>query len=221
MNYEITYECGPLSGTFTGSDRVELQTELVEFAAFVEDNESTLLPPEAVGEAPPDGESPADEPDSTSDAPADTSQRATTTTADPLVRLATACDVQVADLRSLVVLPDDIKQGVPMLRLSSLPSGTEQLGQYRNGRQAIASLVLLAIWRECYRAKRVEHDRLKRALEYSDIGTEHLDNMYNAFSGDADTYFNRGDGQVSLTTRGEGEARSQVRTLIEVMTDDA
>src|SRR5699024_3563378 len=117
-----------------------------------------------------------------------------------------------------VVCSSDLEEDqVAELWLEEFEDGEEVLGSSRREKQARGSLLLLLLWKECREVSEVSSENLNNALHTSRIDPSRRDSMYQALDGDADGYFERGSGTVSLTQSGERAAIDEVNRLVELL----
>lgn len=201
---------GPVEFTVSGEEREQVQQEALEYSEFADEHpelfKRTHVEQQRKGDEQPTRQSPDP-------------QLGETEASDELVELAQQCGVTVGQFAKLVAIPEEDDE-VPYLNLYKLPDGADTIDNSRNGRQARASIALLSVWRECLNTNTVEIDALEKALNYSEISTERLDHMYEALSGDANNFFERGNGEVSLTPPGRRAGREELTRLVEMMEDE-
>ena len=94
---------------------------------------------------------------------------------------------------------------------------TSEFADTKTRRQFIGSLILLAIWNDCYEEDRMKSSTLKDGLEFSGIDSDSMYNMYDL--ADAESAFDKsGKGQsatVGLTRPGKREAYKTLRELLD------
>lgn len=207
MKYQASIDHGGLSITLEADDREDLETEILEIAGFINENQAKLGVFNS-NHALDEGE--ADSPNERSTGDRDDHQAGS-----PFGSISTQTGVKQEILSSLFELPDD-EDGVPSLSLYHFDEGTHILGNYRNQRQAQACTLLLYVWEECLNEKKVDYERLDRALIESDIETERRDAMGQAFSNEAKEWFESEDKQrVWLVGSGKNKARELIKELSE------
>lgn len=202
MEYNYSFTVDGIEVELSGEDLQELQEGVEESIEFIEDNSELLegvnsAPVQRVGAAiqsePPAGQSTPTEPYEFGD-------------------ISERTQVSPDTLSQIVEIPDTHEES-PYLKLYLFDEGAEVLGSSRMDRQARASLILLYIWEEVYGKDEVEGEVLDEALHDSEIDSERRDNMYRALSGDADRYFDRGQGIISLRPPGRQAAREEIQEL--------
>lgn len=219
MEVTITLQYGPLDAEFTGEDREEIQEEVIGFIEFIEEEEEQLsnLPTpstkdesETAGkQAPATGWDDSSPPDEAASSQQDASE---------FQSLASKTGVDAGFLAKLYDLPDN-DGGVPSLNMYLFDEGTLELGGYRNQRQAQASALLLYAWEECLGEKKIKYERLNEALTASDIETERMDNMHQAFTGDAEEWFKSDGSKIHLLGQGKNHTRDLLDDLAEKMNE--
>lgn len=214
MEATITLQYGPIEAEFTGDDREELQKELLGLVNFIEENQESLS-----GLPAPSGSSesePKEEQTSATDWTDSDSAETTTESsgASEFQSFSAKTGVDTEFLAKLFDTPDD-EDGVPCLNMYHFDEGTLEFGSYRNQRQAQATALLLYAWEECLGEKKIPYDRLKEALVDSDIETERLDNMWQAFSGDAEEWFESDGSKIHLLGQGKNHTRDLLEELEE------
>ena len=92
---------------------------------------------------------------------------------------------------------------------------TDEFGDTKKRRQFVSSLLILAVWDECYEADRMKSSVLKDALEHSGVDSGSLSNMYELEN--ADSFFHKrgrgGSTTLKLRRPGKREAHKQFRKL--------
>ncbi|NLV08192.1 hypothetical protein GOC83_18885 [Haloarcula rubripromontorii] len=93
---------------------------------------------------------------------------------------------------------------------------TGEFADTKTRRQFIGSLILLAVWDDCYEEDRMKSSTLKDALEFSDIDSDSMYNMYDL--ADAESAFDKSgmgrNATVGLTRPGKREAYKTLRELL-------
>ena len=217
MEITLTLNYGPLDAEIQGENQEEIQDELIEFIAFLQEEEDTFsdLPTpqrnnESEGEgiqtpASSWGDSDTDNSPETKDTDSDTSEFSS---------IATKTGVKAGKLSKLFELPDD-EDGVPSLNMYHFEDGTLRLGSARNQRQAQASALLMFAWEDCIGEKKIPYDKLNEALVASDIETERRDAMGQAFSKDAQEWFESDGSSIYLVGKGKNHTRELIQELAE------
>jgi hypothetical protein len=125
--------------------------------------------------------------------------------------VARQCQVAPADLVDHVDI-DPEREHPPFLTVSP-----DRLGERQTEKQMQASLALLYVFDVCYDQDSVPSSDLKDALEYSNISSNNMFNMYNY--DDADRYFDQtgrgASATVGLTRPGLREAKNVIQELVE------
>jgi len=217
MDITLTLNYGPLDAEFQGENREELQDELIEFIAFIQEEEDTFssLPtPQSNSDS--DGKETQTPATAWEDSDTDDSPDAEDTDLDAseFTSIATKTGVKAGKLSKLFELPDD-EEGVPSLNMYHFDDGTLRLGSARNQRQAQASALLMFAWEDCLGEKKIAYDKLDEALVASDIETERRDAMGQAFSKDAQEWFESDGSSIYLVGKGKNHARELIQELAE------
>ncbi|MCJ0621387.1 hypothetical protein JZX76_18350 [Haloarcula hispanica] len=93
---------------------------------------------------------------------------------------------------------------------------TGEFADTKTRRQFIGSLILLAVWDDCYEEDRMKSSTLKDGLEFSGINSDSMYNMYDL--DDAERLFDKtgrgGKATVKLTRPGKREAYKTLRELL-------
>jgi len=93
---------------------------------------------------------------------------------------------------------------------------TDEFGNTKKRRQFVTSLLILAVWDECYEEDRMKSSELKDALEHSGVSSSSMYNMYNLDN--ADSFFHKqgrgGNTTLKLRRPGKREAHKRLRELI-------
>jgi hypothetical protein len=219
INMEITATLhhDALDVEFEGQDSDEIQAELLDFINFIDENSEELdvLNPPAVTNEMRESES-AQASVAESEETAGSTPQTTVDSArsDCFETIARRAQVDEEPLDRIFSIPEEENQ-VPYLRLDEFENGEEVLGGSRQEKQARGSLLLLLLWKECREASEVNSENLNNALHTSRIEPENRSNMYQAFNGDADGYFERDSGTVGLTQSGGRAAIDEVKNLVE------
>lgn len=216
MEATITLQYGPIDAEFTGDDREELQEELLGFVNFIEENRESLSGLPAASES--SESEPKEEQTSATDWTDSNTVETTTDSsgASEFQSFSQKTGVAAGDLAKLFDIPDD-GDGTPSLNMYHFDEGTLELGSYRNQRQAQASALLLYAWEECLGKKKVPYKELNEALVDSDIETERIDTMRQAFSGDAEEWFESDGSKIHLLGQGKNHTRDLLEDLVEKM----
>jgi len=129
-----------------------------------------------------------------------------------IASLAKKADASVKQLRDFVDI-DSTGEEPPFI-----VAETDNFGENKTRRQFIGSLILLAVWDKCYEEDRMKSSTLKDALEFSNIDSDSMYNMYNL--DDAEGLFDKtgrgGRATVKLTRPGQREAYKKLRNLLEL-----
>jgi len=209
MEFTITARYGSLNIEIEGGDREEMQDELLDLAEFLEENNGDL---EVFRGTQPTEQSPSS---STQTEATEWDEQPQAENGEALFEsISERTHIDVDVLGQLFEVPDD-EEEVPFVKLFQFDDGAEVLGNHRNQRQAYGSLLVLYLWQECRGIDEVELETLNNALSYSDIDIERRDAMYQAFSSDAQNWFDSNGSTISLTTRGEHQAREVIGELAE------
>lgn len=231
MNITVSLRHGPLDIEIEAEDEEDYRQEILDLAEFLKENEEQF----GVFDIPsPDAE---DELESSSDdstqtklsfSGASTKTEKTTeqsgssqpevleTEGEKFSSISRRTGVDEVVLARMFDVPDD-EEELPAIIIEEFEEGIDVLGPNRTERQARASLMLLYIWEKVRGVDSVISSDLDDSLHMSGVDPENKYNMYNAFDGDADAYFNReGRGRntkVSLSRRGERVAIDEIEDL--------
>ncbi|MBX0287963.1 hypothetical protein EGH22_16645 [Halomicroarcula sp. F28] len=210
MNFTVTVHYSGLDVELSGESREEIQQELLAFAEFAEEHADELEVFQQISRPSHTATDGADQTQATAWSDEENEQN----TESCFSEIADEARVDEGFVELLFELPDDDEEA-PFLCLYEFEGGDSVLGNYRNQKQAYGSVLLLYLWQECRGVEEVEKDRLDEALSFSEIDIDRRDVMYNAFSGDAQNWFNKSGGTIGLKTRGEHKARELLRDLAE------
>lgn len=170
MEITVILRKGPLEAEFTGEDREELQTELLEFKEFLENNAGAF-----------EGISPADENDEPKQIQLNES---VSQTGDPkeqaihkaLAPVARATGISEEELAGHLYVDPDGEEDPEIL----IDDPDETFNTTKTGKQKPASLILLYLWDKCYDDKEeVKSSELKDALTGSGIDPSNIFNIYD------------------------------------------
>lgn len=220
MNIKVTLRHGPLDFEIEAdSDDDDYQDEIAKILDFVEENKDKLNDVGA-GLAPtprPSGgtdveRAPSEETET--ETSSESSEAPDTESNGRFVEISRRVGVDEATLERMFDVPED-KDEIPAIIIEEFNGGVDSLGDNRMERQARGSLMLLYMWQKVHDLEKVYSSDLADALHMSGVDPEKTANMYQAFDGDADAYFERhGSGGpysgVSLTRRGERVAINEI-----------
>ncbi|MDR5656718.1 hypothetical protein RH831_05940 [Halodesulfurarchaeum sp. HSR-GB] len=224
MEINISLRHGPLDIEVQAESDESYRQEILDIASFIEENETVL---EALEGYPNPSTVHTDEQDSSTEqiilegTKNDTDTKQTSSdeskTSGRFASISRRTGVDEGTLESFFDMPDDDDE-VPAIIIEEFNEGVEALGDSRMERQARASLMLLYIWEDIRDVEKVYSTDLGDSLHMSGIDPEKMANMYQAFDGDADAYFERhGSGGpysgVSLTRRGERAAIDEIQEI--------
>ncbi|CDK38403.1 hypothetical protein [Halorubrum sp. AJ67] len=215
IDITLTLNYGPLDAEFSGEDREELQSELIEFVEFIDEEEalSTLPRPEENSEPKPEDKEGDQAPLSGwGDPDSSPTTQDSGSVRDEFTSLSTITGVDENTLDRLFELPEN-EEGVPSLNMYHFENGVLRLGDARNQRQAQASSLLMLAWEACLNEKKIKFDRLDDALVASDVETERRGSMGQAFSSDASDWFESDGSQIYLVGKGKNHARKLIQEL--------
>lgn len=209
METTVKFEYGPLTVEMHSQDDENYQDEVLDLLRFIDNNQEQFDELGMVLETP---EMHPDKTETTSlenfsEMGLEEISEDDNTEPSPLDPIADELRISMKELeRFLDVNPEE--EQLPVIYTDELGD----FGKRQTDRQRKTSLVLLYLWHECYGEERVKSSALKDALEYSNVSSSGMANMYQ---GDGDRYFDRrGRGPtatVSLTPPGKREARKTLR----------
>lgn len=220
MELTVTLDYGALNAEFTGSDREEVEDNLLGFVEFLEENAEVFdgvdlsAPEESI-------EDPGLDPEYW-EGQQETSESETTPEAELVDQEITYGNIPSRTGIDREVLAryfdiDPEAEEPPYLNFDVENLG--ESGDSRSEKQMRGSLILLTLWRECNDVEEVRSPALKDALRISGVNDTNLSNMYQFNSGEGDRYFRReGTGEntdISLTMPGEREGYDQIRRTVE------
>lgn len=199
MTVTVTLTYGPIEAEISGEDREEVQSELINFIDFVNENSEQLQV-----EAPP------------APAPASGGSGEAVETVEesiddhPLAPLAKKLGVDPADLDKIVYVDPDFEEEPQVL------VEPESLGQSTVEQQRTAAYVLLYIWDEVYDDGRMRTTKLKDILELAGVSTSNLDRAWkNEGEGKFDSQGYGRSATVGLTGVGKRNALSRFQELVQ------
>lgn len=196
MNINVTLQYGAIEAEISGEDRDEVQSELLEFIEFLNENEDDLnlnLSPQ--------------QPDA--DVTQDSGPAVDEGSEHPLAPTARQLGVSVEDLDDVIYVDSDLEED-PQLLIDSEDLGENTVEQQRN-----AMYALLYVWDECYNNGRMPTSKLNELLELGGISSN---NLYRARRGEGQGKFDsQGQGpsaSVRLTGVGERAAKTMLQDLV-------
>ncbi|MFK8214525.1 hypothetical protein [Haloferax volcanii] len=223
MEITVSLRQGPLDVEFVAEDREQLETDLVEFVGFLNENSEVfdgLESPsrkEELAEGQPGVDSdfwtekakqqseqqePTPEPQEPDEQTGDSDH--------PLSNIARKTGVDVKTLDEIVYV-DPEGEETPQILIDK-----SELGDSKSARQRHAAYIILTVWEECYGEERMKNSELKTILSLAGISENHL---YNAWSGAGKGNFDptgRGaSATTGLTGPGKREALKFIQELVE------
>jgi hypothetical protein len=218
MEITVTLHHDVLDVEFEGEDSDEIQAEILDFTNFIDENSEeldVLNPPVVTSEMRESESAQASVAEGEETAGSNSQTTSSSATSDCFKTIARRARVDEEPLERIFSIPDEDEQ-VPYLRLDEFENNEGVLGGSRREKQARGSLLLLLLWKECREVSEVSSEDLNNALHTSRIDPESRDNMYQALDGDANGYFERGGGTISLTQSGERAAIDEVNNFDEL-----
>lgn len=218
MEIAVSFRHGPLECEFRGEDREAVQEDLEGFIEFLDENSELLQ-----GITPPQMETDDRSERSGLEALEQETEEVDGNGTDSgsecsegIERVAERLHRDASEIDQAVEVPVN-EESVPRIKTLMFEEGAEVLGKARYSQQARAGLILLYLWKEVAGIDGVSMEKFTSALTDSEIDPSRPDNMYNAFDGDADKYFDKPGrgGEISLTAKGEHKAKQEFRQLID------
>ncbi|MFU1783843.1 hypothetical protein ACM16X_20980 [Haloarcula japonica] len=221
MDIHVTLRHGPLEVDIDADSEDDYQSELLDLLEFLEEYEerfSDLEPDSGGSESQEAGESLDDQAsmdaftgddnnrEQEQSSSGEDSGKADDDEAE-IGSLAKKANTSVEQLRSFIEIDPD-REDPPFI----VPE-TDEFTDTKKRRQFIGSLILLAVWDDCYGEDRVRSSTLKDALELSGIDSSNMYNMYDLSDAEP-TLDKSGKGQsatVGLTRPGKREAYKTLR----------
>gem|GEM_PF-2380843 len=212
MEVTLTLDHGPLHAEVTGEDWETVESEVVEIAEFLGENDDLFENLDVDATEPTEEEQSelgsnfwedSEEPDDGEPAP-DESNHA-------LAPLAREIDVPPTDIEDIVFADASGTDNPQIITDNSV------LGDSKTGRQRNATYFLLLVWDYCYDEKRVKNSKVKTVLSLSGISDKSLYNIwsYGEYKGHFDQQGRGSSATVSLTGPGEREAKIRLQSLAE------
>lgn len=219
MEVHFSLQVGPLEAEITADDEEDYKRELIQLIEFIQNQQdqlSAISLPEtepSVAGANSRSRRPEEEAENSETDRANAPGESTTKTAEdeggPLWGLARRCGLSQNELAQIVDV-DPQFEDPPLLLVDS-----DQLGDNVPEQQFTGTLLLLAVWEECYEESPVEVSRVKDGLEYAGISSANFYRMYK--HSDAKQCFRRsGENQgatIRLTRAGERKAIERLEEL--------
>lgn len=225
MDVHITLRYGPLDLEIDADSDEDYQQEIADILEFLDSNDDDLQvligeQSRTVDEAntSTEGTQQSSLNDGLGDSEDNNSEKIEKEPSGRYASISRRLGVDENELERLVDMPED-EEEVPAIIIEELEGGVEEFGDSRMERQARASLILLYFWENLRDVEKVYSTDLGDALHMSGVDPEKMANMYQAFDGDADAYFERhGSGGpysgVSLTRRGERAAIDEIQDMV-------
>lgn len=220
MDIHLSLRHGPLKIEIDADREEDYQQELGEILEFIQEYEDRLeelqidtSAEDVDGDAqrPSDGQVSMDQFAESADSSNQNSSATNPVDAEVLGSLPKKVDASPKAIREIVDIDPDGEEP-PFLLVN-----TDEFGDTKKRRQFVTSLLILAIWDECYEADRMKSSLLKDSLEHSGVDSSSMSNMYDLEN--ADSFFHKQGRGASTTLKlrrpGKREAYKQLRELVE------
>lgn len=219
MEVHFSLQVGPLEAEITADSEEDYEEELIQLMDFIQsrqDQLSAVSLPESESsvsvanstEQRPEEESGDSEMNSFS-APGESTTETPEGEASPLTNLARKSGLSQTEVSEIVDV-DPQFEDPPLLLLNS-----DQLGESVPEQQFTGTLLLLAVWDECYDESPVAVSKVKDELEYTGVSTANFYRMYK--QNDAKQCFRRSGenhgATIRLTRAGERKAMERLEEL--------
>lgn len=202
MEITLTLRKGPIEAEFTGEEREKLQTELLDFKEFLEDNAEAFQGISSVEEA--DGEPEQIDLEESVSQMGDPEEKEIQEALAPIER---ATGISRSELTNYLYVGPDGEADPEIL----IEDPDETFDTTMKGKQKPASLILLYLWDKCYGDKEeVRSSELKDALAGSGVDPKNLFNMY-------DNDFKRkgpNNDILELSRSGQIQAQKEIEKLL-------
>jgi len=219
MDIHVSLKYGPLSVEIDANEEDDYQAEILDILEFVgefDEQMEILNANPHIEESEEDDEMPSkdqvsiDEFDEPLDEPTQDESEGAVVNKEVLGSLPKKLNASPRSIHKVVDI-EPTSEGPPFVL-----ADTDDFGDTKTKRQLTTSLMILAVWDECYEPDRMKSSLLKDALEYSGIDSSNMFNMYHLE--DVDAYFDKrgrgGNTTIKLTRPGKREAHKKLRELI-------